>query len=289
MFPQRQVIFTRMAQSFQLVEPRPLLRPYIKHYWILEDDSRRPVSERTLPTGSLQLIFHRGKPLHWSGLLTKEVGAAAQPVWQPQVFLAGQSLGFSDVVSNGPIEMIAVVFRPFASNLFFRIPADRFYNRLVDVQDMEDRELSRLGFRVEEASGPAEAIRLIEDFLSVRLTLGAPYNLQRMQAALQTAYLCPELNVEQWAQAVCLSKKQFGRLFTSYVGATPKAFLRIIRMQRALHLLAQSPGLPLAQLAYAAGFSDQSHLIKEFRFFSGYTPTQYLAVCAPHSDYFSED
>lgn len=278
-----------MAQSFHLIEPRPFLRPYIKHYWLLEDDSRQPVSERTLPTGSLQLIFHRGKPLRWSVPLIKKGEAATQPAWQPQVFLAGQSLGFSDVASNGPIEMIAVVFRPFASTLFFRIPADRFYNRLVDVEDMEDRELSRLAYRVAEAPGQAQAIRLIEDFLSARLFIGASHNLQRMQAALQTAHLYPELNVEQWAEAVCLSKKQFGRLFTSYIGAPPKTFLRIMRMQRALHLLAQSPGLPLAQLAYAAGFSDQSHLIKEFRFFSGYTPTEYLAVCAPHSDYFSED
>lgn len=278
-----------MAQSFQLIEPRPLLRPYIKYYWLLEDDSLFAVSERTLPTGSLQLIFHRKRPLRWSGPITTLEAAAAQPAWQPRVFLAGQSLGFSDVVSNGPIEMITVVFRPFASTLFFPIPADRFYNCLVDVHDMEDGELSRLAFRVEEAPDRTAAIRLIEDFLAGRLSIGAPYNLHRMQAALQAAHLYPELTVEQWAAAACLSKKQFGRLFTSYIGATPKTFLRIVRMQRALHLLAQSPGLPLGQLAYAAGFSDQSHLIKEFRLFSGYTPTEYLAVCAPHSDYFWED
>ena len=27
-------------------------------------------------------------------------------------------------------------------------------------------------------------------------------------------------------------------------------------------------------------------MIKEFKFFSGYTPAEYLAVCAPYSDYF---
>ena len=36
------------------------------------------------------------------------------------------------------------------------------------------------------------------------------------------------------------------------------------------------------------GFADQSHMIKEFRQFTGYTPAQYLAACAPVSDYFSQ-
>jgi len=34
--------------------------------------------------------------------------------------------------------------------------------------------------------------------------------------------------------------------------------------------------------------TDQSHMIKEFKLFSGYTPAEYLSVCAPYSDYFSD-
>lgn len=36
-------------QSFQLIKPCLALAPYIRHYWILQDDSVTPVSERTLP------------------------------------------------------------------------------------------------------------------------------------------------------------------------------------------------------------------------------------------------
>ena len=58
-------------------------------------------------------------------------------------------------------------------------------------------------------------------------------------------------------------------------------------MQRALYTLQQDPTLLFAQVAYECGFSDQSHMIKEFKLFSGYTPAEYLSVCAPVSDYFS--
>ncbi len=50
-------------QSFQLIKPCFALAPYIRHYWILQDDSIAPVSERTLPIGCMQLVFHRGKQL----------------------------------------------------------------------------------------------------------------------------------------------------------------------------------------------------------------------------------
>lgn len=47
-------------QSFQLIKPCLALAPYIRHYWILQDDSVTPVSERTLPIGCMQLVFHKG-------------------------------------------------------------------------------------------------------------------------------------------------------------------------------------------------------------------------------------
>ena len=50
-------------QSFQLIKPCFALAPYIRHYWILQDDSIAPVSERTLPVGCMQLVFHKGKQL----------------------------------------------------------------------------------------------------------------------------------------------------------------------------------------------------------------------------------
>ena len=91
------------------------------------------------------------------------------------------------------------------------------------------------------------------------------------------------------SETACLSSKQFGRIFADYVGTTPKEFIRIIRMQRALSMLQQDATIPFVQVAYECGFSDQSHMIKEFKLFSGYTPAEYLSVCAPYSDYFMKD
>ena len=50
-------------QSFKIIKPIHILTPYVRYYWILEDGADVSVSERTLPTGCIQLVFHRGKRL----------------------------------------------------------------------------------------------------------------------------------------------------------------------------------------------------------------------------------
>lgn len=84
-----------------------------------------------------------------------------------------------------------------------------------------------------------------------------------------------------------MMRKQFNRIFSEYVGSNPKEFTRTIRFQRALHILEKQPPISLTALAYQCGYFDQSHLIKDFKALSGYTPTEYLVACPPHTDYFS--
>lgn len=265
-------------QSFKIIKPSSILAPYVRHYWILQDEAVVPVTERTLPVGCVQLVFHRGKQL----LLPKEGRL------QPQTFICGQSAGFSDVLSTGEIEMITVVFQPYASKVFLQTPAHLFYGKQVATDEMGDKELEDLSKRIMDTPGYEQCIRLIEQFFLKRLRDFSEYNLNRMPAVFAEIHEEPHASVVQLAETACLSTKQFGRIFTDYVGATPKEFIRIVRMQRALSLLQQNVTASFAQVAYECGFFDQSHMIKEFKLFSGYTPAEYLSICAPYSDYFSE-
>lgn len=265
-------------QSFQIIKPVAALAPYVRHYWILQDDAAETVSERTLPVGCIQLVFHKGKRL----FLQNEARL------QPQAFVCGQSAGFSDVVSTGRIEMITVVLQPYAAKALLHIPANLFHGRHVPVDEVEDAGLAELGRQVADTPDHPACIRLIELFFLRRLSAFSEYNLKRMPAVFQEINAQPQVNISQLAETACLSGKQFGRVFADYVGTAPKEYLRIVRMQRALFLLQQNPSVPFARLAYECGFSDQSYMIKEFKLFSGYTPAGYLSVCAPYSDYFSE-
>lgn len=265
-------------QTFRIIKPVPALAPYVRYYWILSDDAGTVVSERTLPVGCLQLVFHKGYRLF----------TLKDSSLQPGSFVCGQSTGFSDVRSTGRIEMIVVVFQPYAAKDFLDIPASLFYEKNISTADMQDRDLSGLSERITDTPDHDACIGLIEQFLLRRLYMRSEYNMKRISTVLHGIDLYPEITISRLSEIACLGKKQFGRIFAEYVGTTPKEFIRIVRMQRALFVLQNDPSVGFAQLACMCGFFDQSHMIKEFKHFSGYTPTEYLSVCMPHSDYFSD-
>lgn len=67
-----------------------------------------------------------------------------------------------------------------------------------------------------------------------------------------------------------------------------KEYARLVRFQKSLRLMQCSAGnIGQAQIAYQCGYSDQSHFIREFRKFSGYTPLLLATVCKPYSDLFT--
>ena len=80
-----------------------------------------------------------------------------------------------------------------------------------------------------------------------------------------------ELRIAELAQCVALSPYHFSRAFKASTGRTPHEFVLGRRLSRAQELLVQST-LPIADVALACGFSDQSHLGSSLRRATGRTP-----------------
>ena len=67
------------------------------------------------------------------------------------------------------------------------------------------------------------------------------------------------------------------RTFRRVHGCTIGGYLRSLRIERAIQLLRGCA--PLSEIALAAGFSDQSHLCREFKRAVGVTPAQFRTRC----------
>ena len=78
--------------------------------------------------------------------------------------------------------------------------------------------------------------------------------------------------------AAGVSATHLATQFRSHVGVTPKRVARIYRFaQLILSVDARRP-VDWSALAHATGFFDHAHLGKEFKEFTGQTPTEYLAL-----------
>ena len=69
------------------------------------------------------------------------------------------------------------------------------------------------------------------------------------------------------------SRKRIVARFRDEIGLPPKAVARLVRFERARELAGT---MPWGELAFECGFSDQSHLIAEFRRITGRTPETFL-------------
>jgi AraC-like DNA-binding protein len=264
-------------ESFNVINPSQVLTPYVKHYWILKISDVPVISERVVATGFMTLIFHRGQRMF----------SSAEDDLQPRSFVCGLSTKFTDLSSSRQIDMIVVVFRPYGIRALFDVPANEFGEKCVSISDIGDRLLSELEDRLFYQTDDKACVALIEQFLMKRLHSKVDYNYKRIVASVNEINNHSLTNIKSLANVACLSPKQFTRIFSENVGSNPKEYIRIIRFQRALFVLQNNINISMTQLAYECGYYDQPHLIREFKSFSGYTPKEYLLVCAPYSDYFS--
>ena len=90
--------------------------------------------------------------------------------------------------------------------------------------------------------------------------------------------------IEDLATQTGFTRKHLGNLFQRQVGLSPKSLARIHRFRGALALLGNGDGqVPWAELAEQCGYYDQSHLINEFRRFTGFSPIELARRDRPDS------
>jgi len=97
--------------------------------------------------------------------------------------------------------------------------------------------------------------------------------IARVVDYLRTHY-AENVALEDLAGVAGMNRFVLLRQFRDQVGVTPHQYLRIRRVVMAkLHLRA---GMPLAEIASACGFFDQSHMTREFKRRTGLTPTAFI-------------
>ncbi|MDB5360818.1 MAG: hypothetical protein JWO51_2115 [Rhodospirillales bacterium] len=141
-----------------------------------------------------------------------------------------------------------------------------------------DAGLSRLCLLLaDECHNPHPMGRLYSDSLTLSLLLTlsrarssaakssgglAPWQMRRLDDYAD-ANLAEDISLDSLARMVGISRSHFGRAFKQTKGQCPFEWLRAKRVERAKELLLEGV-LPVAEVAIATGFADQSHLTRAF-------------------------
>ena len=85
------------------------------------------------------------------------------------------------------------------------------------------------------------------------------------------------MDVSRLAASLGVTRQHLARRFTAHVGVTPKTFCRVARLWKVLRSTTGGR-VNWARLAADLGYSDQSHLVTEFRSLTGLTPGGWIAA-----------
>lgn len=81
--------------------------------------------------------------------------------------------------------------------------------------------------------------------------------------------------IRQYLNDIAQSPKRYLRTFRSVTGWTPKTYLQLVQVNRALQRIAADPSFPLTHLASDTGFYDQAHFMRVFNKFTQISPSVY--------------
>jgi transcriptional regulator GlxA family with amidase domain len=97
--------------------------------------------------------------------------------------------------------------------------------------------------------------------------------LQKLQKTVLENLDDPNLGAEQLCRAVLLSQSQLYRKLNALTGKPPNAFIRKIRLQRALEML-KTTNMNISEIAYATGFNDPNYFSRSFNKEFGKAPIE---------------
>ncbi|MBO0932475.1 helix-turn-helix domain-containing protein [Fibrella aquatilis] len=265
------------------IRPHPALRPYIRHYLLLHVDlTNVPDRQRIKPVppdAEQSLFFYPRSEVRVITNSTDETRLSATSIF------VGQQTSRINIQFGQDHLIIQVCFRPgFLHQFLGEMPITAFQGKEISAEDLPDADINELNRRLREEVDYDRMIALIDSYLLKkigRLRLGMQ-PIDRAIVALRMAE--KPLSLDWLADQACLSSRQFERRFLARMGMSPKFYARVVRFDRAFKLKTQRPQLDWLDVAYACGYYDYAHLMRDFRQFAEVTPAMLLAQEAASPD-----
>jgi AraC-like DNA-binding protein len=248
--------------------PAAPLSTFVSNLWSLSDAPSH-ARERIVPSGTLELVIN----LNEDEFRIYEA-AESQSVRRFSGAMVSGAYGRPFVIDTREhASVIGVHFKPSGALPFLGHPAGTLADRHIDLETLWGRGAGELRERLCSAATAELRFQILETALLAWLSRplkrhwAVPVALGELQRGTPVGDIVRQVD---------LSHRRFSELFTAEVGITPKLYGRIQRFQRAARLARSQSSPDWCALAAACGYFDQSHLIRDFIAFSGFSPVAFL-------------
>jgi AraC-like DNA-binding protein len=253
----------------QEFEPPEALQDIIKCFWYNRGDfGELQSSFEVMPDGYAEIIFHFG------GACSISYNGGLQPLPSPfMVGLLNQPVLF---YAKNRLEIIGIRCFPWTVFDLLGLPSGKdgvhiFEHPIAQLQSTLNKLIH--ADKIEEAIAQVK-----QYFLNVRSQV-APGSYREDSMLIKAGVAMREANgtlpVSEVAAAAHATVRTLERNFKQSSGYTVKDVSGLMRFEQVRNQLWLYPDSNLAGLAHELGYTDQSHLSREFKRYSGTTPAAF--------------
>lgn len=251
-------------------QPDPRLAGIVAAMWFGEG-SVSYARDRILPSGQSQLLINLGPPQY-----RIEAGPPERRIPFRDIWYSGLHQGPIDTEAPHGNALLGVAFTACGGYPWLGHDLSGLADRIIALADALGDGVLALRQRLLDTPDIAQRFELVERWLIARLNPRAVVHPAVRWAVDRIAASGGHVSVDALARQTGYTRKHLALLFQRQVGFGPKALARVHRFKSALALLGAADEVPWATLAAQCGYYDQSHLVRDFRAFSGYAPSEFL-------------
>jgi AraC-like DNA-binding protein len=266
-----------MQTNFFPVSPE--LSDFVSGIIFLEGNFETEYESLMTVKGTASMGIPMGKPFRYKFLDQSVVSNGLSGEFFDEPVLFGQISTYGRVASKGNMKLAIVVFTPLGLYPFVQDDVSRYSNSLTPISQIPTIDFpEELKVQLSNGIHSSQSVDLIEQYLKNHFKqVPEKFKKTKLDLVLESIFQSDGLvNVVELAEVFGKSKRSLETYFKSRIGLSPKLFCRIVRFHAVYNQLMAATESDFFGLILKFRYADQSHFIKDFVEFTGFTPRKHL-------------
>ncbi|MDJ1505335.1 helix-turn-helix domain-containing protein [Xanthocytophaga agilis] len=256
----------------QSITPLLPLCPFIDSFWVFESDFGVPYTSSRIivPNGKAKIIIP-----YLNGLVAKDESGIRERR-EGEIHFVG-NWDKSVVISSTTRKTGTVIIEltPAGAYRFAKIAMQEVCNQIISFEQLYGTSGKNIQEQIGNTDSLAAKIQQIQQFLLSQLQT---LNQHQVIVDFLTDTILKskgQIEIKTLEQKTGYSKRYLSLLFNEYIGMSPKTLAAIVRFQQFYQLWARTSSSAFYKEELYKYYYDQSHFIKDFKRFTGYSPVRY--------------
>lgn len=247
-------------------QPCPALQPYIRCFW----GSKRPYLQSIRPSGSDLVVPDACMDLIFNYNYTDNQVRTGFSGISNEAFTS-----YNSPDSNKYISTFGIRFYAWTAILFADESMEHARNNYIDASHYFPKLKAELEEQFFDCTDIQQRIALAQECLLKHLHPNRENSIlnNSINVLLTTKGSIPIASLEQ---EIYVSTRQLERIYHNYLGISPKQFASMVRYQSLWQTILSHPSQNLLDAVAKFGYTDQSHLLREFKHYHTMTPANAL-------------